>query len=161
MSRRESARFEWERLREVEWHDVMVRFAFGATISLVAALIGARFGAFVGGAFLAFPAILPATLTLVQRHGSRADAELDDRGAAAGAPGLVAFAALVWLVPHHPAIVLPAAVVVWFACAFATYRTWRFVRRSLGLEDGHATSTDGEEEAAERANERRRGAPRD
>lgn len=153
MTRRERTRFEWDRIREVELRDVGVRFAFGAIVSLLAALVGARFGAFVGGAFLAFPAILPATLTLIQRHGSRADAELDDRGAAAGAPGLAAFAALIWFVPHRPAIVLPLAVLLWFLVAFAGYWTWRFVRRSLDLDAGPATRRDGTEETDERVRE--------
>jgi hypothetical protein len=42
--------------------DLTVRFAFGAAISLVAALISLAFGATAGGMFLAFPAILPASL---------------------------------------------------------------------------------------------------
>ena len=47
--------------------DYVVRFMFGAAISLLAGLIGMRFGPVVGGLCLGFPAILPASLTLIEK----------------------------------------------------------------------------------------------
>ena len=40
----------------------------GGAMTVIAGLIAARFGAVIGGLFLAFPAILPATATLIERH---------------------------------------------------------------------------------------------
>ena len=49
-----------------------VRFAFGAAISVGAGVLGKAVGARFGGTFLAFPAILPASLTLIQnKEGTR------------------------------------------------------------------------------------------
>ena len=45
-----------------------VRFAFGAAITVGTGLIAHAFGPLVGGLFLAFPAILPASVTLLQHH---------------------------------------------------------------------------------------------
>ena len=42
-----------------------MRFLFGAGISLVAGLAGMAFGSKIGGVLLGFPAILPASLTLI------------------------------------------------------------------------------------------------
>ncbi|HWG72795.1 MAG TPA: DUF3147 family protein [Acidimicrobiales bacterium] len=79
-------------LRKIKPTDVAMRFAFGAALSIVAGVSGAAFGAIVGGFLLAFPAILPAALTLVERQdGSRA-AVHDVGGAVLGAVGLVSFA---------------------------------------------------------------------
>jgi len=47
--------------------DYVVRFMFGAAISLLAGLIGMKFGPVVGGLCLGFPAILPASLTLIEK----------------------------------------------------------------------------------------------
>ena len=53
------------KLSKVRLGDLVVRFGFGAAISLVAGIISLAFGATAGGMFLAFPAILPATITLI------------------------------------------------------------------------------------------------
>ena len=45
-----------------------MRFALGGATTVVAGLIAAGFGPVVGGLFLAFPAIFPASATLVERH---------------------------------------------------------------------------------------------
>jgi hypothetical protein len=51
-----------------------------------------RLGYRDGGVFLAFPAILPATLTLIEKKEGRQRAHEDDVGATAGSVGLFAFA---------------------------------------------------------------------
>jgi len=38
-------------------------------MTVIAGLIAFRFGPVVGGLFLAFPAIFPASATLIERHG--------------------------------------------------------------------------------------------
>jgi len=46
---------------------------------------------------LAFPAILPVSLTLVKRHDGREKATDDARGARIGSVALIAFAIPIWL----------------------------------------------------------------
>jgi hypothetical protein len=89
---RRSIGAEPEKIRRLGWRDFAIRFAFGAAISLVAALAGQLLGNRVGGELLAFPAILPATLTLIEAKEDRRKAESDTRGAILGGFGLVAFA---------------------------------------------------------------------
>lgn len=61
--------FEPSKIRDLKASELGVRFAFGACASIVAGLVGTAFSPVVGGMFLAFPAILPATLTLLeQKH---------------------------------------------------------------------------------------------
>jgi hypothetical protein len=50
----------------------------------------------VAGLFLAFPAILPASLTLIVKHEGKQPAGDDALEAAAGCIGLMAFGAVVW-----------------------------------------------------------------
>lgn len=69
-----------------------IRFLFGAAVTLTAVLAGKVGGPGAGGLFLAFPAILPATLTLIERKEGRRRAREDDLGAIAGGFGLIAFA---------------------------------------------------------------------
>ncbi|HEY8088337.1 MAG TPA: DUF3147 family protein, partial [Polyangiaceae bacterium] len=74
-----------------------VRFLFGGLVTACAGLVTHRWGPVVGGLLLGFPAILPASLTLVEEHGGRAEAVDDARGGTLGSVGLVAFGAVVWL----------------------------------------------------------------
>jgi hypothetical protein len=111
------------RLRSIEPHELVVRFIFGAAISVIAAVVGMAFSPVVGGMFLAFPAILPATLTLIEKKHDTAAAIDDDRGAILGSLALVAFALvaastfLVW----HPIVVLLAATAAWVLVSAAGY----------------------------------------
>ncbi|HWO32650.1 MAG TPA: DUF3147 family protein, partial [Candidatus Acidoferrum sp.] len=47
------------------WHEYAVRFLLGGAITVIAGLLAKRFGPMFGGLFLAFPAIFPASATLV------------------------------------------------------------------------------------------------
>ena len=78
-------------VRNVKPADLVLRFVFGAAISVIAGASGAAFGATVGGLLLAFPAILPATLTLIERRDGNAAAIHDVGGAIFGGVGLVGF----------------------------------------------------------------------
>ena len=55
-------------LREVHCYEFAVRFALGGAMTVMAGAIATRFGPAVGGLFLAFPAIFPASVTLVEKH---------------------------------------------------------------------------------------------
>ncbi|HEY8671859.1 MAG TPA: DUF3147 family protein, partial [Terriglobales bacterium] len=83
----------------------------------------------IGGLFLAFPAIFPASATLIEKHeeqkknkagldgtvSGRKAASVDAAGSAMGSIGLVVFALFVWrFLPLHSALlVLPLATIAW------------------------------------------------
>jgi hypothetical protein len=91
-------------LRKTKWSEYRVRFLFRGAISMVAAMLAERFGPAFGGVFLAFPAIFPASATLVEEHQKKAQAgitatlrgrqsaALDAFGAALSCVGLTGFA---------------------------------------------------------------------
>src|SRR5262245_47493745 len=55
-------------LKKTHWHEYAVRFALGGTATVFTGIIGAKFGATIGGLFLALPAIFCASATLIERH---------------------------------------------------------------------------------------------
>jgi 4-hydroxybenzoate polyprenyltransferase len=117
--------FDFSALARTKWWEYAVRFLFGGAVTMGAGLAAKHFGPVVGGLFLAFPAIFPASATLVERHerekkkkagiqqtvrGRRA-AGLDASGAAMGSAGLLVFAFLVsqlLMVWNAPAVLLTA-----------------------------------------------------
>jgi uncharacterized protein YqhQ len=103
--------------------DYLTRFAFGAGISLLAGVIGMVFGPLVGGVLLGFPAILPASLTLIEKKEGREEASIDSIGATMGAVAMVAFAVVIvlWVTDLGVVPVLLAALVVWLVVAGALY----------------------------------------
>ncbi len=113
--------------RNVPLRDLAIRFAFGAGISAVASLIAALAGWRAGGLMLAFPAILPATLTLLEQEESERKAVDADFGSVLGALGLAAFAAAAWwLLPRSGAtIALVVAGVAWLGTAGGCFFTLR------------------------------------
>jgi hypothetical protein len=103
-------------LREIPWHQHLIRLLLGGTITAATGLIANHYGPIIGGLFLAFPAIFPASATLVEKeerdekrragivHSNRGrlSAALDARGASMGAIALIGFAVLVWRgLPAH------------------------------------------------------------
>ena len=120
-----------------KWHEFVVRFAFGGTVTVCAGILAKRYGPSVGGLFLAFPAIFPAAITLVEKHErekklnaglsgkdrGRKAAALDAAGAAMGSFGLAAFAYVVFreLPRASGPLVLLAACAAWFFVSFAIW----------------------------------------
>jgi Protein of unknown function (DUF3147) len=104
-------------IRETTAGEYLLRFAFGGTMTAMTGLIAHAWGPAVGGLFLAFPAILPASLTLVARHDGRRQAAHEARGAVLGAIGLAAFAVVSSLSAMHapPVVTLALAATVWGA----------------------------------------------
>jgi hypothetical protein len=119
------------KLKEVEPGDLMVRFAFGASISVIAGVVSLVWNAKAGGMFLAFPAILPATLTLIEKKESKRQAEEDDEGALLGSVAMFSFAATsVWVLAAFAAgTALAVATGAWAATAIALYVVMVLVRR--------------------------------
>ena len=105
------------------FRDYAVRFVFGAAIALVAGLIGTAFGPKLGGVFLAFPAILPASLTLIQEKEGKEQASIDSIGAVLGAIAMIAFAMTVFLSVTSWGVVpsVGFALSVWLGVAVALY----------------------------------------
>jgi hypothetical protein len=116
-------------LADVRRRDVTIRFAFGAAISVAAGLVALAFGARIGGVLLAFPAILPATLTLIEQEEGESKAEHDDDGAILGAVGLMAFGAVGWWATRHhgAAVGLAAASSAWVLVSVLLYLISRAV----------------------------------
>lgn len=135
-------------LRETRWYEYATRFFFGGLITAAAGVIGKKLGPGVGGLFLAFPAILPASATLIEKHQrerkqragvngekrARGAASLDAAGAATGSVALVAFALLVWklLSAHAPYLVLAGSALVWFALSMIAWQIRRLRHRMSG-----------------------------
>ncbi len=53
---------------QTRWYEYAIRFLFGGLITAVAGIIAKKFGPVIGGLFLAFPAIFPASATLIEKH---------------------------------------------------------------------------------------------
>jgi len=95
-----------------------VRFLFGGVVAVIASLTSRALGDFAGGLALAFPAILPAALTLVKEHDGRKQADDDARGARLGALGLTAFSGVVlFCASAGPGVALPLGMLAWMAVA--------------------------------------------
>ena len=110
-------------LRQVRPRDLGFRFLTGAATSILAGLATLALGSRVGGIFLAFPAILAASLTLIEEQDDGAEAREDARGAIVGGCALAVFAAIAALTFGHVsgAVALALAAVGWCAAAFALY----------------------------------------
>ena len=129
-------------LRDIRWYQYAVRFALGGAMTAIAGFMAARFGPVIGGLFLAFPAIFPASATLIEKHerkrkkkaglsGARRGREaaaLDAAGAVLGSIGLAAFAVVIWLgIERSAPLALLLATAVWLVVAIAAW----LVRRRL------------------------------
>ncbi len=131
-------------LRRVDWREYAVRFFFGGSMTVVAGVVAQHYGPELGGLFLAFPAIAPATATLLDQHvkqerqragleghtRGRKVAALDMFGTVWGSTGLVAFALVVWKIgPLLTAwAALPLATIAWFAAAFSVWELRRMLK---------------------------------
>lgn len=108
-------------LKQSRWYEFALRFVFGGVVTVIAGLVARYFGPSLGGLFLAFPAIFPASATLIEKHErekkerlglhgtkrARALVADDSAGAALGCLGLAAFGMCVWqLMPSHSVIVV-------------------------------------------------------
>jgi hypothetical protein len=121
--RAEQARAEPERVRRTTPREYALRFAFGGVVTAVVGILGHAYGPAVAGLFLAFPAILPASMTLIEKHEDRKAAGQDAVGAAAGCVGLIGFALVVWALASQATawLVLFAALIVWLGISLAAW----------------------------------------
>lgn len=115
--------FDAQKVAEVSRRELLVRFAAGAVTSIIAGLVTLAFGPRVGGTLLAFPAILAASLTLIEEQEDSVHAREDARGAILGGCALVAFAATAALAVGalNGALALALAAAAWLAVALVGY----------------------------------------
>ncbi len=128
---------DFSALRRTKWYEYAIRFLFGGIVTAITGMIAKKFGPQVGGLFLAFPAIFPATATLLEKHEKqkkerkglnatkrgRLVAGVDAAGAAMGAGGLIVFALIVWkLLPGRSgSMVLAGATLAWVMVAVSIW----------------------------------------
>jgi Protein of unknown function (DUF3147) len=131
-------------LRQTRWYELVLRVLFGGIATVLTGLIAKSSGPVVAGLFLAFPAIFPATATLVEKHTKerRRKAGLDGelratdavaieaRGAMLGSAGLIVFAAVMWLgLPHLPSVMgFVMAGFAWMATSVVVWQLRRMLR---------------------------------
>jgi hypothetical protein len=127
-------------LRGIKPRQYVVRFVFGFLVSSAATMVTAVWGARVGGVFLAFPAILPASLTLIQAEYGRHEAAADAKGGQLGGIGLIAFGLVAWqLLPRlAPSLALVLATAAWCLVSAGAYLV---LRRLFPAHWGHNRST--------------------
>ena len=115
--------FSPRKVLQVKPRALLVRFVSGALTSIASGVIPLAFGARVGGVLLAFPAILAASLTLIEQQEDSAEAREDARGAIVGGCGLTAFAVVATLTFRHLAwgLALLAAAGAWAVVALGAY----------------------------------------
>src|SRR5579864_271045 len=137
-------RIEPGALKQTKWYECAIRFFLGGSITVAAGLIAKRFGPAVGGLFLAFPAIFPASLTLVAKHeeekktkagvhGHRravTAAAVNAAGTTLGSIGLFAFAATIAaLIERNTALAFLAATAAWAMVAALSWFCWKRIHK--------------------------------
>src|SRR5579871_470820 len=137
-------KFKLSALRRTRWYEVVLRFLFGGMATVATGMIAKLYGPAIGGLFLAFPAIFPATATLGEKHvkekkqkenndgvnRSRSAVALAARGTAMGSLGLVVFGLILWrcLVSGPAWLVLLAASVAWLVTSILIWQLRRLIR---------------------------------
>ncbi|HSS97556.1 MAG TPA: DUF3147 family protein [Terriglobales bacterium] len=121
-----------------------MRVLFGGLATVATGMIAKSYGPIVGGLFLAFPAIFPATATLVEKHTkekkqkahiegtgrARRAVALEARGTMMGSFGLVAFGLVLWrfLVDQPAWLILCAASAAWLGTSILIWELRRLIR---------------------------------
>jgi hypothetical protein len=135
--------FDTSSLKRTKWHEYAIRFILGGSITAIAGVTAAKFGPVIGGLLLAFPAIFPASATLIEKHenekkqraglkpGHRGTdaAALDAAGAAMGSMGMLVFALVLWkvLVGHQAGVVLALATFLWLGVSILIWNVCELV----------------------------------
>jgi hypothetical protein len=145
-------------LKGADWREYAMRFFFGGSMTVIAGLIAKHYGPELGGLFLAFPAIAPATVTLIDQNvkqereqagleghtRGRKTAALDMFGTLWGTAGLVAFGFVIWKMgaSHSTRAVLTTAMIAWFVAAFSVWELRRLLKRRRTGRPQNASRSD-------------------
>src|SRR5258707_7713730 len=147
-------RFSPSSLREGRWYEYVIRFALGGAATAFTGLVSSRYGASIGGLFLALPAIFCASATLIEKHEIRRKREaglsgerrgqmaaaVDSAGAALGAIGMLAFAIVFSITAETTvATAFMGASFAWLVISVAAWylrRKTRSVRRVRTAQEG-------------------------
>jgi hypothetical protein len=136
-------RVKWSALKQSRWYEYGLRFVLGGLATAMAGAVAELFGPETGGLFLAFPAILCASATLIEKHererkqqlglrGQRRGTEaaaLDAAGAGLGSVALAAFGLAIWCLAATLGFAsLAPASVTWLLVAVFFWRLRRRVR---------------------------------
>ncbi|MCA6101278.1 DUF3147 family protein [Bradyrhizobium australafricanum] len=151
-------RFSPSSLKQGRWYEYLVRFVLGGAATVFTGLVSSRYGAAIGGVFLALPAIFCASATLIEKHEIRRKREaglagerrgqmaaaVDAAGAALGALGMLAFAAgfsTLILRSNIPAAFIGASL-AWLTIAVLAWYVRRKMRsmRTVQQASGSANS---------------------
>jgi uncharacterized protein DUF3147 len=131
-------RIDLSSLKQTKWNQMLVRFVCGGLATVVAGLVAKKYGPILGGLFLAFPAILPASTTLIEKHEierkkraglhgeirARKAAGVDAAGAVIGSIGLLVFAALIagLVAVHSPILIIAFATLSWLLVSLGLWQ---------------------------------------
>ena len=142
---RTPVRVDGSALRDSKWSQYALRFLFGGIVTALAGLVAQHYGPTIAGLLLAFPAIFPASATLIEKHErqekekkgmsgtvrGREAASVDAAGSAMGSLGLLGFAVIIWqfLPAHSVGVVLCAATGAW---AVVSVFVWQIRKRRIG-----------------------------
>ncbi|WP_316395679.1 DUF3147 family protein [Bradyrhizobium sp. 33ap4] len=151
-------RFSSSSLKQGRWYEYLIRFALGGAATFLTGLVSSRYGAVIGGVFLALPAIFCASATLIEKHEIRRKREaglagerrgqmaaaVDAAGAALGALGMLAFAvgfSTLILRSNIPAAFIGASL-AWLTIAVLAWYLRRKMRsmRTVQQASGSANS---------------------
>ncbi len=149
-------------LKQTKWYEYLIRFVFGGLTTVATGLVAAKYGPVIGGMFLAFPSIFPASVTLVQTHKKETEqkkgegeqeskeegkdsAAKTSAGTAMGSTGLFLFALVLWNLSTRlaPWLVLLLALAVWLAGAVIAW--WLISGRRQEKKPAAQGSTQGSE----------------
>jgi uncharacterized protein DUF3147 len=129
---------DFSALKQTNWRQMGIRFVCGGLATAATGIIAKKFGPVIGGLFLAFPAILPASTTLIEKHEkqrkrraglhgevrARKAAGVDAAGAAIGSMGLFVFAAVItaFISGHKPWLVIASATAGWLVVSLVLWQ---------------------------------------
>jgi hypothetical protein len=128
-------------LKQTRLQECALRFLIGGGITLAAGLIAKSFGPEIGGLFLAFPAIFPASATLVAKHEEERKARaglhghqraigaaaVNAAGTTLGSIGLAGFAITSWALfaRHLTSLAFCVSIAIWFLSASLAWFCWK------------------------------------
>jgi hypothetical protein len=151
-------RFSPSSLKEGRWYEYLIRFVLGGGATVFTGFVSSRYGAFIGGLFLALPAIFCASATLIEKHEIRRKREaglsgerrgqmaaaVDSAGAALGAIGMLAFAIVFSLTAETSiAAAFMSASFAWMVVSVAAWyvrRKTRSMRRLRTEQEGSGSA---------------------